>query len=152
SLLRLIFLCAARSHGMETAILEQIALYFELRGGHFPLELGRQARAGPAGKSIGFVITDVADGLILIELAQAGAGELEPLPANFFPVQRRRPALRLHHLPSVGQPQLRPAISAIFNKCKVFAAGHKPRSETESRHQDFMARRFVVEMETARPA
>src|SRR5437016_7798322 len=55
NLLRLIFLCTARSHGMETAVLEQIALYFELRGSHFPLEFGGQASAGPAGKSIGFV-------------------------------------------------------------------------------------------------
>src|SRR5579871_4387614 len=91
--------------GMKSAVFQKIAL----DGGNsacrdFPLELGRQARTGPAGKRVRFVITHMADRLGFFNVAHAGAGELDPLAAGLFPIERCLPAMRLHSLPAIREP------------------------------------------------
>src|SRR5579863_7279389 len=84
------------------------------RGGRdFPLGLGRQPLAGPAGEGVGLVEADVRDRLGGIDPALAGQGEDAPLAVLDAPVERRFPALLLHDRPAVGQPEFGPAVAAV---------------------------------------
>ena len=63
-------------------------------GGDFPLGLGRQPGAGPAGEGVGLVVADVADRLARDQVAHAREGHRPPLAVVDFPVERGGPALR----------------------------------------------------------
>src|SRR5215472_3301524 len=111
---------------MKSFALQQIALHKDLLCRDLPFELGRQARACPSGKGIGLVVADVADRLRLTNLAHPGAGELQPVISIFFPIERRRPPVRLYRLPAVGKPEFGTLVTAIVDERQILAASSRP--------------------------
>jgi len=83
------------------------------------------------------------------ERPQARQRHLQPRAAVLgqLPVQRRLPALRLHGVPAVGQPQLRIRVAAGLDEREPLAVGHGARGQAERPQRDDVARRLVVERE-----
>jgi hypothetical protein len=87
------------------------------------------------------------DGFVLPHRSRAVQREHPPAAIGVRPVERRRPSLVLHNRPSVGQPELGPAISAVLDEGKIFATGDKAGCQTVGLQEDQVARPLVVECE-----
>ncbi len=88
----------------------------------------------------------MADRLGLFHVAHAGAGELYPLGAGFFPVERRFPAVSLHGFPAVREPELRAGIARVFHECQILAAGRQAHGKAERAQKNFVPRPFIVKV------
>nr|WP_236953258.1 hypothetical protein [Immundisolibacter cernigliae] len=133
--------------GFEPVLVQKIAAGRggDRSGGRLPFELSRQAPAGEAGIGVGFVKAQVTDRRGRIEGTHAA--ECEHLPAVFalFPVQRGRPAARLHRSPAVRQPQFGRLITARGDEVQVFATGDQAIGQPIRGQENAVARCFVVE-------
>ena len=57
------------------------------------------------------------------------AGRQRERRAVGLPVERRRPAVGIAHIPAPGQPPLRPCITAVGDKVRILADGNRPRRD-----------------------
>src|SRR5438046_1653678 len=63
---------------MEALIVDKISSDWQIGGGAFPLELGRQTRAGPVRIRIRFEITEVRNRFRFIDRTKTGEREIPP--------------------------------------------------------------------------
>ena len=87
---------------MQLVVIGEVAFDRLRGGGRFPFEFGGQAGAGPACAGIGFVVAEMTDRCVRIELAPATQGELAQQVV--VPVQRMLPLLGLTQRPALAQP------------------------------------------------
>ncbi len=118
------------------------------RGG-FPLELGRQTRAGPAGVGIGFVKTEVSHGRLRQQGLQAvqGHGLGVKAIAVRLPVGGRANVLFLHPAPAVGQPESGCGVAVVGDEVEPVGVAHRAVRQGVVVQPDAVARAFVVEGE-----
>ncbi len=132
-------------------IVEEHTVHRALRSGVLPLELGRQAGAGPRRVRVGFVVGDVYDRLVWVELAHP-TERVDPPAAGVvrmaIPVQRSLPALGLHPRPAVRLPQLGTSIAAVVDEREPLAGGDEAVGERVVVEADLVARTLVVERES----
>jgi hypothetical protein len=65
--------------------------------------------------------------------------------AAIAPVQRRLPALGLHHGPAVGQPQRGAPVAAVVDEGLPFTVGHEAARQRKRCQVHDVARALVVE-------
>src|SRR6202012_6121193 len=58
--------------------------------------------------------------------------------------ERCVPLLRIHCVPSFGEPELRASVGAVFHEGEILRAGDGTRREREGLQEESVARRFVV--------
>ena len=109
-----------------------------------PLELGRQALAGPARERVGLVVADVRHRRGAIDRLQPFERHGEPLPVALLPVERRVPALAVDRRPAVGEPKRGRAIAAVLHEREPFAVGDEAVGQAEGMDEHVVARRLVV--------
>ena len=116
-------------------------------GGGLPLELGRQAGAGPDGKGICLIEADVGDGGVRRDLAAAGEAEAGPGAALRLPVQRGGDGVGLRPGPAIGEPQAGLGIAAIGDEIRPVGIGDEAVGELEGAEQHFMRRALAIKGE-----
>jgi hypothetical protein len=114
-----------------------------------PFPLGRQPRARPAGKSVGLIMADLACRRGGVDRMQTIQREGGPVRTVMTPVERGLDAVRVHPVPAVRQPQLRPAIAAVVHEGSPLAVGDGPVGERVGVKQHRMARPLAIEGEVA---
>src|SRR5579883_2370165 len=135
--------------GMQPAAIGEIAYDRQLCGRHLPFRLARQALAGPAGKGVGLIKTDMTDRLRRVQPTAPAQRENRPRPLALAPpIERRFPALLAYRRPAVGEPEFGAAIAAILDEVEILAAGRRARGQTEGFEPDLVARRLIVKGET----
>ena len=105
----------------------------------FPFKFGRQPRAAPVRKSVGFEITDVRDRFVWIDRAKSGESEIPPFAVALHPVKRRLPPPVAVRSPSSSLTKARipDAIAAGLDELEIFAVGDRPiASENGRRARD----------------
>ena len=55
----------------------------------------------------------------------------------------------LYGIPAVRKPKFRALVTAVIHKSQILAAGRRAHGKAKRLKKDFMARRFVIEMEPA---
>src|SRR4029077_13360070 len=95
-------------------------------------------------EGVGFEITHVCNGLVFIDRAKSGKGEMPPCAISFFPIERSFPTLFVHRHPTEREPEFRLLISSGFNESKVCAEGNQTRAEGKFRDECAMSRSFIV--------
>src|ERR1700738_1911425 len=129
---------------MESLALNKVSIDRNIRGGTFPLEFGRQARALPVRIRVGFEVTDVGDRLVFIDGAKTRKSKIPPGAIPLRPVKRRLPALLVYGCPAQREPKLRPRVTAVTHEFEIFAVRYRPRRERKRQHQSAVTRAFVV--------
>src|SRR2546429_399091 len=94
-------------------------------------------------------MAEMAHRLAPIETLRASESEDAPAFRAAEPIERRPPPLGLHRRPAVGQPELRPLVTAVLDEGEIVAAGDRPRREAEWLEPDLVARSLIVEGEAA---
>src|SRR5277367_1205656 len=74
-------------------------------------------------------------------------GKHPPFSVYLKPVQRSPPSLGLYRVPSLGQPQLRPLVSAIAYEVEILSARHQLRRQLERFQINLVPRLLIVEAE-----
>ena len=109
---------------MPEVAAEEIALHGQIGRRMFPLELGRQAAAGPACERVGFVVTDMTDRRMLINFEDTAQGEFRL--ERLVPVQRPVPATLIHGCPAIRQPEPCISISPRSDEFPILAICDEP--------------------------
>ena len=119
-------------------------------GGAFPLRFGRQSGPRPAGKRVGFVVADVADGLCRIDRS------IRPSRPNWSahspssdptPVERRLDRVLPHPGPAVRQPEADVPIPAVIDERAPLAIRDKTAGEHVRLNPLRMAGTLAIERE-----
>ncbi len=130
---------------MPVAALDEVAGAHAvgLAGRDFPLGFRWQSGLSPTRKCVGFVVTDVTDGCVRIDLTQPQQREL--LLERVGPVDRPVPLLALHDAPTIRQPQVRPGVAAVADELPILAVGDESARQQEGLEIRAVARALVVE-------
>src|SRR5438270_3515213 len=105
---------AAGARDGRAGAIELVADHRIRRSGEiFPFGFGGEARAGPAGESVGFEIADVCDGRCEVDLAPPCKRELG---AVVVPIKRFFDALAPDPFPAFAQPQGRRSVPAVAHE------------------------------------
>ena len=112
-----------------------------------PLEFGRQPSPGPGREGVSLEIADMANGRGGIDRLRAAQRHRPEAVVALFPIERRRPAFRLHRRPSRGEPEQRLPIAAVGDELHPFRIGDEPIREFVRFDQHAMARPLAIEAE-----
>ncbi len=108
---------------MQLVVIGEVAFDRLRGGGRFPFELGGQAGTGPACAGIGFVVAEMTDRCVQIELAPATQGELAQQVV--VPVQRMLPLLDLAQRPALAQPPAWIAVTTRVDEGAVLGVAER---------------------------
>src|SRR5438477_4081150 len=103
--------------------------------------------AGPTRKSVGFVITYVADRGVELDRAEPAERHDLPMAVGLLPISGRSPTFGLDHGPAVREPQRGRAVAAVGHELEPFEIADEPTREPDRTGQHAMGRRFAVEAE-----
>ena len=122
--------------GMKVGRFEEVAGDGLAGGGVFPLELGGEAVAGPAGVGVGLEEAEVADGGFAEVVERDEAVESVDGPAGLgggvaLPIERGLPALGVDGGPAFGEPELGTVVAVLVDEGEVFGAGDEAGGEAE---------------------
>src|SRR5437870_4515216 len=109
-----------------------------MRRRDFPFFLERKPRAAPSRIRISFVVAHMAHWPGGIEFFHPAKCELKPSSIALFPIQRRIPALRANHVPSIGEPKLGPAITTITHEFQVLGIRDQRGGDPERPQEHFV--------------
>ena len=125
-------------------------------GGGFPLELGREAGAHPAGDGVGLEKAEVDGRRVRVERLHSGEGERHPALgvavvvarrfARALPVKGLAPLVLLRQRKALGQPELGPLVAAVLHEREHLGVRHEPVGDLERLQEYAVPRPLVVEV------
>src|SRR5215207_6030705 len=111
----------------------------------FPFCLGWKPLPCPARICICFIVTDIDDRLIWVDVTQASKILLFPNISIFLhPISRRVPSPFLYQFPTISKPVSIIFISTILHELHIFAIGYRCHVHFEGLQVYFMLWKLII--------
>ena len=136
--------CTKRLRALILPGIEEIAPDRRVACGAFPFGFRWKARAGPAGKCIGLIATDMHHRRGGIDRHRSAQGVAPPLAVLLPPIQRRIPAFALRAGPAIHKPQRLIGVTARLHEGDPVAVADRAVGKLIGREIRLMARHFAV--------